>query len=311
MQAFWMIVSSFLFASMGMCIKFASAHFNSAEILFYRGVIGIAFMTVYARLHQTSLRTPYPVMHARRSLVGVLAMAGWFYALAYLPLATAMTLNQMSNIWLAAFLVGSAIFLRKPKSSSRAPLVLTILVSFAGVIMVLRPAIDQNQTFPAVIGLLSGIGSAMAAMQIVAIARLGEPDIRTVFYFAVGTTVAGALGILVAGSSPWNWQQAGWLLGVGVLSSLAQLCMTRAYAIAARRGGMLMLANLQYCGIVFAALYSVILLGDNIPMIGWAGIATITLSAIAATVLRARGAKPEPPPIVKNLEADSPSRSKP
>ncbi len=306
MQAVWMILSAFLFASMGMCIKFASAYFNNAEVVFYRGVVGVAFMAVFARMHQTSLRTSYPAAHAWRSVAGVASMAGWFYALAHLPLATAMTLNYMSSIWLAAFLVGSAIFLRKPKTSTRGPLVLTILVSFAGVIMLLRPVIEQDQAFPAVIGLLSSIGSAFAAMQILAVARLGEPETRTVFYFAVGTTVAGALGMLVVGVSPWDWQNAMWLVAIGVLSSLAQLCMTKAYSITARRGGMLMMANLQYAGIVFASLYSVILLGEHIPLIGWAGIATIAFSAIAATVLRSRGAQPAPPVVAKNLATDSP-----
>ena len=62
MQAVWMIASSFLFASMGVCVKFASAHFNSAELVFYRGVIGIAFMAAYAHaraLHARALQLHY------------------------------------------------------------------------------------------------------------------------------------------------------------------------------------------------------------------------------------------------------------
>ena len=49
MQAVWMILSSFLFATMGVCVKFASEHFNSAELVFYRGMLGILFMAAYAR----------------------------------------------------------------------------------------------------------------------------------------------------------------------------------------------------------------------------------------------------------------------
>ena len=39
-----------------------------------------------------------------------------------------------------------------------------ILASFAGVLMLLRPAIDQNQTFAGLAGLLSGLGAAFAYM---------------------------------------------------------------------------------------------------------------------------------------------------
>ena len=59
-------------------------------------------------------------------------------------------------------------------------------------------------------------------------------------------------------------------------------------------GGTLMAANLQYSGIVFSALYGLVLFGDKIPPLGWAGMGLIILSAIAATVLRARAAPDAP-----------------
>jgi S-adenosylmethionine uptake transporter len=296
MQAVWMILSSFLFATMGVCVKYASEHFNSAELVFYRGVLGIAFMAAYAHARGISLATRYPAMHAWRSVIGVMSLSAWFYAIAHLPLATAMTLNYMSSVWIAAFLVGGALMLGKAgqKGPSQGPLVMAILASFTGVVMLLRPAIDQNQTFAGLVGLMSGLGAAFAYMQVMAISRMGEPETRTVFYFAVGTAVAGALGMLVVGVTPWNWQHALWLPPIGILASLGQLAMTKAYSMSENHGGTLMVANLQYSGIVFAAVYSLILFGDNIPLIGWAGMALIIVSAIAATVLRARAAPNAP-----------------
>ncbi|CAN5133943.1 DMT family transporter [soil metagenome] len=296
MQAVWMVLSSFLIASMGVCVKFASAHFTSSELVFYRGVVGIVFMVLYARVHRTSLRTAYPAMHAWRSVIGVMSLSAWFYAIAHLPLATAMTLNYMSSVWIATFLVGGALMLGKSgsKGPPQGPLVLAILASFSGVVMLLRPAMGQNQGFAGVVGLLSGLGAAFAYMQVMAISRLGEPEIRTVFYFAVGTAVAGALGMALTGTSTWNWQQALWLPPIGILASLGQLAMTKAYSMSQNHGGTLMVANLQYSGIVFAALYSLILFGDNIPVTGWAGMALIIFSAVAATVLRARAAPDAP-----------------
>jgi S-adenosylmethionine uptake transporter len=45
---------------------------------------------------------------------------------------------------------------------------------------------------------------------------------------------------------------------------------------------------------VFAAFYSLLLFGDQIPLMGWAGMGLIVLSGIAATVLRTR-AMPDTP----------------
>lgn len=299
MQALWMVLAAFLFATMGVCVKIASAYFNSAELVCYRGLIGMAILWLLARSQKVTLGTAYPGMHAWRSLVGVASLGAWFYAIAHLPLATAMTLNYMSSVWIAAFLVGGTLLAWRPSAATPRPalqgtLIVTVLAGFVGVVMMLRPSLDQNQAFAGMIGLLSGLSAAFAYMQVVALSRLGEPESRTVFYFALGSAVAGGGALLFTGVSTWPGWQALWLLPIGILAAGGQLCMTKAYASAKTQRGTLVVANLQYSGIVFAALYSVLLFGDVLPPIAWAGMVLIVGSGIAATVLRARAAPGTP-----------------
>jgi drug/metabolite transporter (DMT)-like permease len=127
-----------------------------------------------------------------------------------------------------------------------------------------------------------------------ALSRLNEPETRTVFYFAVGSAVAGSAAVAVTGLSPWPGWPALWLLPIGILAALGQLCMTRAYSRARTPRGTLVVASLQYSGIVFGALYSVLLFGDHIPLVGWAGMALIVGSGIGATILRSRAAPGTP-----------------
>jgi drug/metabolite transporter (DMT)-like permease len=299
MQASWMILASLFFSMMGVCVKFASAHFHTFELVFFRGLIGAIFMASLCRMQGVPLRTPIPLMHVWRSVVGVTSLAAWFYAIGYLPLATAMTLNYMSSVWIAAFLVGGALMAWRPTAATPRPafqgsLVLTVLTGFVGVVLMLRPSLDQNQAFAGLVGLLSGMTAAFAYMQVVALSRLGEPESRTVFYFAVGSAVAGGVAMVFTGTSTWPGWPALWLLPIGVLAAAGQLCMTRAYSTAKTSRGTLVVANLQYSGIVFAAIYSVVLFNDQIPPIGWLGMVLIVGSGIVATVLRARAAPDTP-----------------
>ncbi|MBP8053920.1 MAG: DMT family transporter [Burkholderiaceae bacterium] len=285
MQALWMVAGSFLFATMAVGIKFASASFGTMELVLYRGLVSVVFMGIVLHAHSTPLRTPVPWMHVWRSTVGVLSLSSWFYAIAHLPVATAMTLNYMSGVWVAAFIVGGGLLYGQ--AQRQGPLLGTVLLGFAGVVMTLRPTIDQNQLFAGVIGLLSGMGAALAYMQVTALGRAGEPEVRTVFYFSVGTVVVGAVGTVFTGLTPWSyvsWTAAAWVIPIGVLASLGQWCMTRAY----NHGATLVVASMQYSGIVFAAIYSLALFGDQIAPIGWAGIAVIVTSGVLATALRAR-----------------------
>jgi drug/metabolite transporter (DMT)-like permease len=303
MQSLWMVASAFLFATMGVCVKIASAWFTSAELVFWRGIIGVVFLAVLARQQGVPLATRYPGMHLWRSVIGTFSLGAWFYAIAYLPLATAMTLNYMSSIWIATFLVGGALlaWVPMPGRDGRVPLpplqgvlALTVFAGFVGVVLILKPDMNQSQGFAGLVGLLSGLTAAFAYLQVIALSRIAEPETRTVFYFAVGAAVFGGLWMLVDGVSSWNWRHSLWLLPVGVLAALGQLCMTRAYGRAQTQAGTLVVANLQYSGIVFAAAYSVALFGDAIDGAGWAGMALIIASGVAATVLRQRAVPKAP-----------------
>jgi S-adenosylmethionine uptake transporter len=291
MQALWMVLASFLFATMGVCVKLASSNFNAFELVLYRGLVGMMFMALIVQARGSGLRTRFPGMQAWRSLVGVISLIAWFYAIAYLPLATAVTLNYMSSIWVAAFLIGGALlYTRGPMQPRQGLLMLTVLTGFGGVVMILRPTLEQNQLFAGLIGLMSGLLAALAYLQVTALGRVGEPEERTVFYFALGSALGGGIGVMFTGLSEWNWQAAVWLLPIGVLASMGQWCMTRAYS----QGPTLVAANLQYSGIVFAALYSLLLFGDQIPLLGWLGMLVIVVSGVVATALRTQ-ALPNPP----------------
>ncbi len=280
-----MILAAFFFATMAVGVKIAAGSFSTSELVFYRGLVSVIFIALILRARGTPLRSSVPMMHVWRSLIGVLSLGAWFYAIAHLPLATAMTLNYMSGVWVAAFIVGGSVLYGA--SERQGPLMLTVLASFAGVVMLLRPTLDQHQLFAGLIGLLSGLGAALAYMQVTALGKIGESEGRTVFYFSLCSAIAGLIGIAFTGLTPWSevsWQGAAWLVPIGILASLGQWSMTRAYS----RGSTLLVANLQYSGIVFAALYSLLLFGDQIALLGWLGIGLIVLSGMAATVLRAR-----------------------
>jgi S-adenosylmethionine uptake transporter len=277
-----MVLATLLFAVMGVAVKYASAHYGAAELVFYRSALGAMMIGVYARWRGIALRTPVPAMHAWRSATGVSALALWFYAIEGLPLGTAMALNYMSSVWMALFLLGGSVWLGAARVDSR--LIAAVLVGFAGVALVLRPTVQTSQAWYGLSGLSSGLLAAIAYLQITALGRAGEPDVRTVFYFSIG---GAALGALLASVTGWHAHSpigALLLLAIGTLATVAQTLMTRAYTL----GATLTNASLQYLGIVFASLFGVWLFDD---VLGWAavlGIALIIAAGLAATYLQAR-----------------------
>lgn len=283
MQSLWMLVASALFALLGACVKLAAARYHIAEIVLYRGLTGAVALAAYAYFTQRPLGTPIPWTHFRRGAVGTAALSLWFFAAATLPLGTATALNYTSSLFLATFVLGAALRARRPINL---PLTLTVLLGFVGVVLLLQPSFGAGQWLGASGGLLSGLLSATAYWYVRDLARQGEPEWRIVLYFSLSVLAIGFAGSLVTGFSEHTPAGVLLLAAVGVIALLAQLAMTRAYAL----GHALLTASLQYSAIVFSATLGVIVFADRIGLAGWIGMAVIIGSGALATWLAQRRA---------------------
>ena len=279
-----MVLASFLFATMGVCVKLASAYYTPGEVMFYRGLTGAFLIWLLSRSRGLTLATRIPATHFWRSLTGVSAMFLWFYALGNLPLATAMTLNYMSSVWMALFLIGGAAMLGAARVDGR--LVGTVLLGFAGVALILRPTIEQDQLWHGLMGLLSGMISATAYLQVAAPARAGEPEVRIVFYFSLGGALFGLVTTAWTGMHAHALKGVVLLVAVGLLATVAQLMLTRAYST----GRALVNASLQYLGIAFSFGYGVLLFADRVTWMALGGMLLIVGAGLSATLLRSRAA---------------------
>lgn len=301
MQSLWMLVASFLFSIMGVCVKLASEYYSIAEIVAYRGVIGMLVILALIKWQGGTLHTRMAGQHLWRGTVGVLALWLWFYSIGILPLAMAVTLNYMSPIWLACILLGGA-WMHKKKRPEPA-LLLAILLGFCGVVLLLRPSWHAGQLVGGLVALGSGMLAALAYMQVRKMGLLGEPEYRVVFYFSAICAVAGVLGVVLSGMlstqdiSPWHPHHLRGLLlllAVGLTAASAQIGMTRAY----RLGNTLVTANLQYVGIVFSSIWDVLIWHDALSLLSWFGILVILASGLIATYYNTRN-------IVPKIDADS------
>lgn len=277
-----MVLATALFACMGVCVKQASLQFSTAAVVSARGGVGGIMMLLIAWHTNSSLRTRVPLLHIKRGLAGALALSLWFYSISHLPLATAVTLNYMSSVWMAVYLL---IRFRLGRSRHFATKqIFSIAIGFLGVGLVLQPTISSNQILAGVIGSASGILAAAAYIQVTALGRAGEPETRVVFYFSLISTLVGFLIWLLPNQAPTHainripTQSWIYLLGTGIFATLAQLLMTQAYA----RGNMLTNASLQYLGIVHAALLGVFLFGETLTLASITGMTLIVFAGILA-----------------------------
>jgi len=272
MQSLWMLVASLLFACMGVCVKLAAETHSAVEITFYRSFISLLIMFVLVRLHGVRLATPHWRWQVSRGVIGFAAIFAYFYAIILLPLATAVTLNYTSAIFLAIYLALAGMRMS-------GGILGALLVGLLGVAMLLKPTLHADQLSAGLIGLGSGVLAGMAYFSVRELGARGEPETRTVFYFSLVSSVCAGLWLLFGELHAVDLRSGLLLLGVASFATAAQLAMTRAYT----RGKTLLSAALAYSTVIFSSLFGVLFWGEVLDVSAWFASALIILSGIAAT----------------------------
>lgn len=273
MQSLWMIAASFFFACMGVCVKLASAKYAAAEIVFYRSFINLLCVLLLVKVRGIPIRTPLWRLHLGRSVSGCVSLMLYFYAIGILPLASAVTLSYTSPLFLAIYLAMLG------KARLHGGMVFALALGFAGVVLLLRPTFSADQMLGGMIGLASGMIAGLAYFNVKELGQRGEIEERTVFYFALVSTVVAMLWLPLSEIHSVDLRGAVLLLGVGVFGTLAQLIMTRAY----KRGNTLMSASLAYSTVIFASLFGMVFWQETLSAGAWSAIVLIVASGLVAS----------------------------
>lgn len=219
-----MALAQLLFAMMAIGARFGGRNLPWQEVAATRFAVGAITVYVVARARGQSLRITRLRDAWLRSAFGTLSAAGTFYIYASpaLPMGDAVTLLSTSPIFVAllsAPLLGERV---------RPSVMVSLALGFCGIVLVAQPSFRAAGHL-----LAAGTGAALAAaMAMIWLRRIGpsESSEAIVFHFAsVGFAV-----MLFASLPVWRGptlRDDFWLGFMGLTGGLAQIAMTRAYAL--------------------------------------------------------------------------------
>ena len=244
--------SALLFSIMGICIRYASHTVDNYTIVFFRNVVGlILFLPFIFKQGIGFVKTEKLWMHSCRSIVGLAAMYGFFYAIAHLKLSNAMVFTYSSPIFIPVI---AWLFLKEKITIA---MICAAVLGFIGVFCVAKP--DQGLlNWISVIGIASSLLASMAFVTVRALTQT-EPPERIVFYFCL---IGSALSVI---PMFWMWRtyhvkELLFLIGAGILANVSQIFMSHAYRLAPAG----QIAPVNYMAIIFAGIWG-FLLWNEVP----------------------------------------------
>ncbi len=272
MGALWMLLAGLLFGCMGVLVKLGAAHFSSSELVFYRSLFSFLILCAMMLHSRMPLATPHWRGHMWRGFSGSVAMILFFYCITTLPLATAVTLNYTSSLFLALL---TLVVLR---DKLHLPFGAALALGFIGVMLLLHPTLAREQFGSGLLGLLSGLLAAVAILNVRQLGQAGEPALRIVFYFNLVSTLFSGAWMLHGGLHVPGYGDLALLAGIGASATFAQLAMTHAYRI----GHTMAMSTLSYSTIAYASLFDLLIRHDTLPLLGWIGMLLIVASGVVS-----------------------------
>jgi drug/metabolite transporter (DMT)-like permease len=278
-----MLLGVFIFAVNDVLGKWLVATYTVGQVLLIRSIAALlALAPLIARAPAGSVLKPAtPGRQFLRVVVSTLEVGLFYAAVAFMPLADAMT------YWLAGpiyVVVIAAVFLGEKVSALRWALV---GAGFIGVVLALWPS-AETLTLPALIAIVGSI--CFAIMTVMARSLRGTPDVTLVTWQTVGALIGG-IALLPMGwvtPTPFDFALLS-LLGVVALS--AHMCITRAMKLAPAS----VLTPYTYTLIVWAVILGWLVFGDVPSWNVFAGAAIIVAAGLTLFIVETRANKPPDP----------------
>lgn len=125
------------FALMAVAGKELSKNISTAQILFFRSLIGLVILLAIVSVTGTEpVKSRQIKKHLVRNAAHFVGQYGWFYGIAFLPLAEVFALEFTVPVWTA---VAAAILLNETITRIR---VISIVLGILGVLIILRPTVE-------------------------------------------------------------------------------------------------------------------------------------------------------------------------
>ncbi len=272
-------ISALLFSVMGICIRYASHSVDNYTIVFFRNVVGlILFLPFIFKQGTGFVKTEKLWMHTWRSIVGLAAMYGFFYAIAHLKLSNAMVFTYSSPIFIPLI---AWLFLKEKITIA---MICAAVLGFIGVFCVAKP--DQGLlNWISVIGIASSLLASMAFVTVRALTQT-EPPERIVFYFCL---IGSALSVIPMFWvwRPYHLQELLFLIGAGILANVSQIFMSHAYRLAPAG----QIAPVNYMAIIFAGVWGFLLWNEVPDLYSVIGFCIILLAILLCSPLTQRQRK--------------------
>ncbi len=274
---FYMVWSCLLFVCLWVLIRIVTETVHPFVVILFRSLFALlALAPFFLREGRSALKTSRMGLHSLRGLFATFATFSIFYAVTVVPLADLVAITYAAPVFAtlgAVVALGERIRLRR---------ILSTFFGFLGVLIVLRPGVEIL-TPGVMIGLFGAFAIAASLLTIKTLTKTEKP--QAIVAYSLLFVVPSAI---IAAAFVWRlptWQELALLAAIGLLVSMAQMALTRAFI----HGEATQVLPFDFVRLILASLFGIFLFGEPVDLWTWVGGGVILASTIYTAYREARG----------------------
>lgn len=273
---FYILLAALCFSLMSLFVRM-SGDIPVMQKAFFRNLIALMFalgVLIKNRIPLTWRQGDGKYLFFR-AFFGTVGLICNFYAIDRLAIADANMLNKLSPFFAILF---SLLLLKEKIAPYQA---VCVAAAFGGAMFILRPGFDSLVSFPALIGLLGGLGAGAAYTMVRILGGRGVKGPVIVFWFSAFSCLS-CLPYSIAHYAPMSSAQLFYLLLAGLAASGGQFSITAAYTCAPAKD----ISIFDYSQIIFSSLLGVLFLHEMPHVLSFIGYFIIIGSSAAMFLIR-------------------------
>ena len=271
------LISNALFILVGVIVRELSQTIDIFQILLFRQLVFVTLLMPSIISNIDAMLHPKMVsMHVWRVTGAFIALYFSFLTVSNIPFADATALGFLKVLFVAVI---SRLFLKENVGWAR---MTTILVGFAGVMLVVQPTLESESLFYVGTGLVAALGAAIA---VICVRKMANVESKTVV-LAYQAIFVGAVALIPA-IIEWQWptwSELALLVLVGVISSIGQWFGVTAF----KWGEANVVSSVEYSQMIYSMVLGYLLFEELPNSLALIGASVILFSAILPFIIKAK-----------------------
>jgi len=276
LKKFNLVLASFFFSLMTVCVKNIDNRIPIYELVFFRSLMSLMITLSIIKIKNINPWGNNRPLLILRGVLGTSALICIFYAIRTMPLSISTVIQYTYPIFIAIF---AGVFINEKTTRK---LIFAIFIGWIGILVILNPTqlLDIKVEIENVSISIAFLGAILTALAYITVKKLSsKEDIYVIIeYFPLVSLITLFPIVLINWVNP-NWNELIWIFGIGLFTQLGQTFLT----IGLKNLPASEASTINYLQVLFGSIWGVLFFNEIININFLIGALLVLLGTIIST----------------------------